>query len=79
MRWHISDTNGTVIAGVQGSNGILVNAPQRITLDQWKNLYVTDFGNHRIQLFCNGSSTGIILANYSVSAPVVVVAHMNVN
>ena len=65
MRWHIGDTNGTVIAGVAGllgSNATLLYYPRGITLDQWKNLYVADYINKRVQLFCNGSSTGITIA-----------------
>ena len=65
MKWHIGDTNGTVIAGVSGvsgSNATLLNSPYGIILDQWKNLYVADYSNSRIQLFCNGSSTGITIA-----------------
>ena len=68
MRWHIGDTNGTVIAGVpgvSGSNVTLLYYPYGITLDQWKNLYVADYSNNRIQLFCNGSSTGITIAGTS--------------
>ena len=65
MKWHIGDTNGTVIAGVSGvlgSNATLLNCPYGITLDQWKNLYVADYSNNRIELFCNGSSIGITIA-----------------
>lgn len=77
MRWHVGDSNGTVIAGlsgVSGSNSSELSSPMGITLDQWKNLYVADRSNNRIQLFCNGSSTGITIAGSgsggsSMSAP----------
>ena len=36
--------------------------PSGITLDQWHNLYVADRANGRVQLFCNGSRTGITIA-----------------
>lgn len=65
MRWHIGDSNGTVIAGVpgvSGSSATMLNYPYGITVDQWKNLYVADFSGSRVQLFCNGSSTGITIA-----------------
>lgn len=65
MRWHIGDSNGTIIAGVGGSSGLDANKlynPMGITLDQWKNLYVADSSNNRVQLFCNGNTTGITIA-----------------
>jgi hypothetical protein len=65
MRWHVGDSNGTVIAGlsgVSGSNSSELSSPMGITLDQWNNLYVSDRSNNRIQLFCTGSSTGITIA-----------------
>jgi hypothetical protein len=65
MKWRVGDLNGTVIAGVAGSPGSTSTQllyPYGITLDQWKNLYVADVGNNRIQLFCSGNSTGITIA-----------------
>ena len=64
MRWRIGDLQGTIIAGTGGSSGSTstrLNNPMGITLDQWKNLYVADSSNNRIQLFCNGSTTGITI------------------
>jgi len=77
MKWRVGDWNGAIVAGLAasiGSNSIELNFPSRITLDQWQNLYVNDRGNTRIQLFCNGSSTGITIAGSgtggsSLSAP----------
>lgn len=68
IRWRAGDLNGTVIAGVigsSGSNSMKLNSPTGITLDQWQNLYVVDRSNNRIQLFCNGNSTGITIAGTS--------------
>jgi DNA-binding beta-propeller fold protein YncE len=65
MKWRVGDSNGTIIAGLAGSSGSnssQFNLPTGITLDQWKNLYVNDRTNSRIQLFCSGSSTGITIA-----------------
>ena len=65
MRWRIGDLQGTIIAGIGGSSGSTstrLNNPMGITLDQWKNLYVADSSNNRIQLFCSGSTTGITIA-----------------
>jgi hypothetical protein len=61
----VGASNGTILAGLagtSGSNSIELNTPTGITLDQWQNIYVNDRGNSRIQLFCNGSSTGITIA-----------------
>ena len=68
VRWRIGNTNGTVVAGLAGSAGSNSNqlsTPTGITLDRWQNLYVNDRANNRIQLFCNGSSTGITIAGGS--------------
>ncbi|CAF0846744.1 unnamed protein product [Adineta steineri] len=65
MKWHVGDPNATVIAGISGSPGnstTQLNSPMAIVLDQWKNLYVADRTNNRVQLFCNGNTTGITIA-----------------
>lgn len=65
MRWRIGDSNGTIIAGVlgsSGSNSSQLKNPAGITSDQWRNLYVMDRGNDRVQLFCNGNLTGVTIA-----------------
>ena len=65
MRWRIGDSNGTVIGGLAkstGANSSQLNYPMGITLDPWQNLYVADRTNSRIQLFCNGSTSGITIA-----------------
>ncbi|UJR18162.1 hypothetical protein I4U23_005062 [Adineta vaga] len=55
MKWKSGDRNGTVVANITGS-------PWGITLDPWNNLYVTIPYNGNIELFCQGNSTGIIIA-----------------
>ncbi len=65
MKWRANASNGTILAGlagINGSNSSELTFPSGITLDQWQNLYVNDRSNFRIQLFCNGSSTGITIA-----------------
>lgn len=77
MKWKIGDSNGTVIAGVPGVAGNtsnLLRSPMSLTLDRWNNLYVADRSNNRVQLFCNGSTTGIAIAGAgtggsTISAP----------
>ncbi|CAF0846669.1 unnamed protein product [Adineta steineri] len=69
MKWHIGDQNATVIAGTSGSPGnstTQLNTPLGIALDQWKNLYVADRPNNRVQLFCNGNTTGITIGGASI-------------
>jgi hypothetical protein len=65
MKWRVGASNGTIVAGLAGnagSNSNQLNTPSGITLDQWRNIYVNDRANTRIQLFCNGSSTAITIA-----------------
>ncbi|UJR12107.1 hypothetical protein I4U23_016285 [Adineta vaga] len=65
MRWKVGDSTGTVLAGVSGTYGNTTNqlkSPMSVVLDQWKNLYVADRSNGRVQLFCSGNSTGITIA-----------------
>lgn len=69
LRWRVGDSNGTIVAGTlnsPGSNPTQLNFPTGITVDQWKNLYVNDRSNDRIQLFCNGNLTGITIAGLGV-------------
>ncbi|CAF1193529.1 unnamed protein product [Adineta ricciae] len=72
IKWHNNALNGTFVAGISGTSGssaILLSNPIDLKLDQWKNIYVLDNGNSRVQLFCNGDKTGItIVGNGSVSS-----------
>lgn len=74
MIWSINSTNGTngtVIGGLAkstGSNSSQLSFPMGITLDQWRNVYVADRTNSRIQLFCYGSATGITVAGNSTGS-----------
>ena len=77
VKWRVGSSTGTVLAGTAGSAGSTstqLSAPMGITVDQWQNLYVADRTNNRIQVFFNGSSTGITIAGSgtggtSLSAP----------
>ncbi|CAF1291110.1 unnamed protein product [Adineta steineri] len=48
--------------GIRGSTSNQLNSPRGILVDVNLDLYVTDCGNHRVQLFHPGESNGITLA-----------------
>jgi hypothetical protein len=87
MKWQVGASSGTNIAGIVGSSGLnsnQLNYPTGIVLDQWQNIYVNDRSNHRIQFFCNGSSTAITIAglnaggsNFSLPFDVKLDSHLN--
>lgn len=65
MRWQAGASTGTVVAGISGSPAFSptqLRSPMSVTLDQWDNIYIADRSNARVQLYCNGSSTGITIA-----------------
>ena len=60
-----SDTNtSVVVAGnaIAGSGSNLLNSPYGIFVDIDLSLYVADYGNHRIQRFRSGQSSGMAVA-----------------
>ncbi|CAF1156536.1 unnamed protein product [Didymodactylos carnosus] len=68
MKLVLGASNGTIIAGISGtsgSNSTLMNGPSSITLDQYGNLYVADSQNHRVQMFCPNSLSGITIVGGS--------------
>ncbi|CAF1283191.1 unnamed protein product [Adineta ricciae] len=65
MKWLPGDSSGTFVAGVSGvlgSNATLLNSPRGMIVDAYLNVYVADYGNDRIQLFCAGNPNGITIA-----------------
>ncbi|CAF3677650.1 unnamed protein product [Rotaria sordida] len=60
ISWPVGTTTGTIIAGLNATSGSIASllyAPWGIIRDTYGNLYVSDYGNHRIQFYCsNGSS-----------------------
>ena len=65
VRWVLGATSWTLIAGVTGSSGstsTMLSSPIGVTLDYMGNMYVVDSGNHRIQLFLAGHSSGTTIA-----------------
>ena len=54
-----------IVAGIPGRPGnsaAQLYSPEGLTRDTYGNLYVTDGGNHRIQMFCPGAVYGITIA-----------------
>jgi sugar lactone lactonase YvrE len=53
MRWPTGGMEGSVIAGGNGGGGQSnqLRLPISLSFDQHCNLYVADYGNHRVQKF----------------------------
>ncbi|CAF3803800.1 unnamed protein product [Rotaria magnacalcarata] len=65
------NTTLTLLAGLSGTGGtstILLNYPANIYFDGYRNLYVVDTANHRIQFFTPGSFIGSTVAGNSGAA-----------
>ncbi|CAF1271015.1 unnamed protein product [Adineta steineri] len=62
VRWVLGATSWTLLAGsstgLYGSTSTLLYNPSDVTLDATGNMYVSDEGNQRIQLFLAGQSSG---------------------
>ncbi|CAF1082804.1 unnamed protein product [Rotaria sordida] len=59
-----NSTSG-VIAGTTGSSGsspTLLSSPYDVTFDRYQQMYVADYGNHRIQQYTFGSNVGRTIA-----------------
>ena len=62
LRWN---TTGITVAGINGSSGktnIRLYFPFGIIMDYGNNLYIADYGNHRVQKYLFGSSFGETIA-----------------
>lgn len=62
LRWN---TTGITVAGITGMPGNAsnrLNFPVGLVIDYRNALFVTDRGNHRIQKYLMGSSTGLTIA-----------------
>ncbi|CAF1131584.1 unnamed protein product [Adineta steineri] len=61
LKWTPPSSSGTLVAGQtssSGSNANQLNQPSHVIFDLAGNIYVCDYGNHRIQRWLNGSSMG---------------------
>ncbi|CAF0777810.1 unnamed protein product [Adineta steineri] len=66
-----STTSATVIAGIKSSSGsssTQLDLPQGVYVDTNGAMYVSDFYNHRVQKFINGSTVGSTIAGITSSA-----------
>ena len=64
LRWKPGDSSGVFVAGIPGtpgSNATDLNRPMGIKIDSYLNIYVVDNSNHRVQMFCNNSPTGLTI------------------
>lgn len=66
LRWSIGASSWTLVAGsstgVLGNTAVRLSFPTDVVLDPFGNVYVSDEGNHRIQLFLAGQSNGTTVA-----------------
>ncbi|UJR18420.1 hypothetical protein I4U23_005325 [Adineta vaga] len=70
MRWTPGASSGVFVAGVPGvagSNSTLLNQPRGIRIDKYLNMFVVDFSNHRVQMFCANNPTGITIAGTGIA------------
>ena len=61
----------TIAAGATsnaGSTATLLSTPYNVAFDGYLNMYVADFGNHRIQQFPLGSFAGTTVAGFSLGS-----------
>ncbi|CAF3603817.1 unnamed protein product [Adineta steineri] len=64
IRWTPGASSGTFVAGVpgiSGSDSTHLNTPMGIKIDNYLNMYVVDYNNNRVQLFCANSNVGITI------------------
>ena len=66
VRWALGASSWTLVAGsingVSGNSSTLLYYPTGVILDSVGNIYVTDYANHRIQLFLVGQTNGSTIA-----------------
>ncbi|CAF0991998.1 unnamed protein product [Adineta steineri] len=70
MRWIPGASSGEFIAGtpgVSGSTATTLNNPIAIKLDAFLNMFVVEYSNHRVQMFCQNSQTAVTVAGTGTS------------
>ncbi|CAF5145795.1 unnamed protein product, partial [Rotaria magnacalcarata] len=66
--WNSSVTLITGATGSAGSTPTFLSSPFDVQFDQYQQMYVVDYGNHRIQQFTLGSNVGRTVAGITGSA-----------
>jgi hypothetical protein len=64
-KWLPGATSGVIVAGgnfINGSNANQLNSPTDVFVDFAGNIFIADQGNHRIQKWAPGATTGITVA-----------------
>ncbi|CAF4451933.1 unnamed protein product, partial [Adineta steineri] len=70
MRWIPGASSGEFIAGTPGTSGstaTTLSGPIAIKLDSFLNMFVVDFSNNRVQLFCQNNQTAVTVAGTGTS------------
>lgn len=70
VRWVLGASSWTTLlagsaSGTSGSTSTLLHGPLGVQLDAFRNMYVADYSNHRIQFFLSGQSNGTTIAGTS--------------
>ncbi len=59
LKWQVGDKLGYIVAGGKGNGGAFtqLGVSYGLFLDQFYNIYVSEYGNHRVTLWYNGNTT----------------------
>ncbi|CAF1312212.1 unnamed protein product [Adineta ricciae] len=84
MTWQLGATNGTIIHGVNNTDGslqYLLRYPTDVKRDQQGNLYVADAANNRVILYCSNSpdTSARIIAGMQFNYPLSIALDSNRN
>ncbi|CAF4902345.1 unnamed protein product, partial [Rotaria sp. Silwood1] len=66
--WNSSVTLIVGATGTSGNSPTFVSSPYDVTFDKYQQMYVADYGNHRIQQYTFGSNVGQTVAGITSSA-----------
>ena len=70
LKWTANSSSPTTVAGKntgQGSDGTELREPRGIYIDANGNIYIADTGNHRVQKWTPGATSGITVAGTGIS------------
>ena len=66
--WNQTFSNLAGSINTAGSTATLFSSPYDVCFDGYSNMYVVDYGNHRIQRFRPGSNIGTTIAGFSLGS-----------